>query len=146
MDQLQVRTPPDSAKEYENLTTQLRYLNDKIIEAFSSFVHIATAIIGGTFYFSILHYEQAKKHWFEIDLLLIGIGSGYILFILNNLWSWYEYREELSKKFGGIDRPKPFKSCRNEILMCVLIILAVMGFVFLNPLGRPTTRFWCCSA
>ncbi len=33
-------------KQYENLTTHLRYLNEKIIQSFTLFVKLASAIVG----------------------------------------------------------------------------------------------------
>jgi multisubunit Na+/H+ antiporter MnhB subunit len=138
------RVSPDPAKEYENLTSHLRYLNDKIIEASLSFAKIATAIIGGTFYFAFSHYEKARNFWFPVDLLMVVVGCGHILIILRNLYSWHDYRTRLSTNFI-VDRPRKVKWWHWEIemIMCGLIVAVVVGFVYYNPLGTPYVICWC---
>lgn len=123
-------------KEYENFTTHLRYLNDKIIQASLSFVQIATAVIGGTFYFAFKYPSESKAYWWPIDLLLIIVGAGHIFIIWKNLQSWRTYRTKLSEKFD-VDLPKNTRWFQSEAAMCALIILIILGFIYFNPMGRP---------
>jgi hypothetical protein len=56
--------------EYKELRTHLRFLNDKINEAFSLFIKLATAIIGGEFF---LHASQCPSLY--STLCLRGIAT-----------------------------------------------------------------------
>ncbi len=91
-----------SDKHYENLTIHLRYLNDKIIEAFSLFIKLATTIIGGVFF---LHLKlpqadsQRASMRYATNGLIILVGLSMILLIWDNLFSWLRYRKALNDNF-----------------------------------------------
>ncbi|OGW80001.1 MAG: hypothetical protein A2Z83_09340 [Omnitrophica bacterium GWA2_52_8] len=123
-------------KEYENFTNHLRHLNDKIIQVSLSFVQIATAIIGGSFYLKFTYPTESKDYWWPVDLLLICVGVGHIFIILKNLQAWRAYRKKLSEKFD-IELPKGSRWCQSEVAMCTLIIVVILGFIYFNPMGRP---------
>jgi len=127
--------PPD--KQYENLTTHLRYLNDQMLGAFNHFITLASAIIGGSLYVHVtLAADDSRRenlgHLATALLSLVGIGC--IVLILTNLFAWLRYRETLSAVFPEIPASWSWTAWFAEALMCVLIVLTCVGFGFLNPL------------
>ena len=131
----EVRIRPDPNKEYEYFTTQLRYLDDKIIQVSLSFVGIATAIIGGSFYlFLNPRHEELERFSTIVNLLFVCLGFGHITIILNNLQSWRDHRGKISTKFD-VDPSKSPRWWINEIIMCILMSGVVAGFIYFNPLN-----------
>jgi hypothetical protein len=124
-------------KQYEHLTTHLRYLNDKILEAFNHFITLASAIIGGTFY---IHVNLAASDPRRSGLanpssaLLSVVGTGIIIMIVTNLLAWHRYRATLSKVFPEIPLMRKSTAWLSETAMCVLIAITCVGFWLLNPL------------
>lgn len=124
-------------KQYENITTHLRYLNDKILEAFSQFVTLASAIIGGCLYIHItLPSEDPRRQGLATSssALLSIVGIGIIVLIITNLLSWHRYRATLSKVFPEIPLIRKGTGWVSETAMCVLVGATCVGFWLLNPL------------
>jgi hypothetical protein len=125
-------------KQYEEIRTHLRYLNDKMIEAFNLFIKLATAIVGGTFF---LHWKLAandpQRTTFArgTDALLLLAAVGMTIIILNNLRAWYSYRGTLSHLFPEISHKTRFWSWLTEVLMCVMMLGVAWGFCAHNPLS-----------
>lgn len=135
-------------KQYEYLTTQLRYLDDKIFRSFALFIKLATAVIGGTFYLYLKFPDL--RGWtllmFATNAAFVGIGLGNILLISNNLRSWQEHRKTLTVRYKGIPPLEGVGWGLSEVVTCVGIALSVVGFLLINPLGRPYPCFWVCGA
>lgn len=124
-------------KQYENITTHLRYLNDKILEAFNHFITLASAIIGGSLYIHInLAFEDPRRQGLanSSSALLSVVGAFIIVLIITNLLTWHRYRATLSAVFPDIPLNRKGTSWVSETIMCLLIIATCIGFWFLNPL------------
>lgn len=124
-------------KQYEYLTSHLEYLNEKIIQFFTLFVKLATAIVGGIFF---IHWklpsQDAKRASLAsaADWLFILVTVSMILLILNNLRSWFAYRKTLSEQYPRIPNEKSIMRWLTEVVMCVVIAITCIGFIVLNPL------------
>lgn len=124
-------------KQYEFLTSHLRYINDKIYQSFTFFIKIATTVIGGVF---LLHWklplEDPKRNSLSTatDLLFILISLSMLLIIWNNLRSWRGYRKVLSEKYPEIPPNKSKLRWITEITMSLVIVLSCVGFLIYNPL------------
>ena len=123
--------------EYKELRTHLRFLNDKINEAFSLFIKLATAIIAGEFF---LHWklttDDPQRHLLGRGLngLLIVVGVAMSLIILNTLITWCGYRKTLSERFAEIPFSFGFRTYIAELLMIIIIIVTIIAFTIYNPL------------
>ena len=123
--------------EYKELKEHLRYLNEKIIEAFSLFIKLATAIVGGAFF---LHWKLAmddpQRYLLArgLNALLIVVGIAMALIILNNLWAWFGYRRTLSERFPDIPFSYGLRTFLAEALMVILTLTTAIGFTVFNPL------------
>ena len=126
-----------SEKQYENVTNHLRYLNEKIIDAFSRFITLATAIIGGVFYIHInLALDDPRRKMLNLPasaaLMLVGFGT--VVLILSNLHAWIGYRKMLSREYPSIPLKTGINWYLSETIMCLLILITCIAFYFLNPL------------
>ncbi len=118
-------------KQYEFLTGHLQYLNEKIIQFFTLFIKLATAIVGGAFYLHLkLSNEDVKRASISsaIDFLFILVSFSMILLILNNLRSWREYRNTLSDQYPKIQNKKNIMRWLTEAVMCLVIFMGLSGF------------------
>jgi hypothetical protein len=124
-------------KQYEFITGHLQYVNEKIYQSFTLFLKLASAIVGGVF---LLHWklspEDAKRASFECatDWLFILVTFSMIFLILNNLRSWFGYRKALSELCPTIPFEKNAWRCGTEVVMCLVIVIACIGFLLYNPL------------
>jgi hypothetical protein len=130
-----MKIPED--KQYENLTTHLRYLNEKIIQSFNLFVKLATAIVGGVFFLNWKLVpgclQRAKLHNAASGLFVL-VSLSMIFLILRNLLAWRGYRKELSRQYPDIVLTKGCHWWISEAVMCFLIAVSCIGFLVFNPL------------
>lgn len=127
-------------EQYKEFRSHLRYLNEKIIEAFARFISLATAIVGGVFYVHItLPVADPRRNGLALpaDLALGVAAVATIIVIWQNLSAWISYRRTLSDLFPEIPPPKGARVWVVEVAMCVLVAISVIGFCAVNPLGRP---------
>jgi hypothetical protein len=92
-------------EQYTELKSHLRYLNEKIIEAFSRFITMGMAIIGGVFYIHItLDPIDPRRYgiWLPSSAAFTLVGIGTIIIIIQNSASWNNYRKTLSKCYPEI--------------------------------------------
>ena len=124
-------------KLYEELKTHLRYLNEKMIQAFEMYIKVATAIVGGSFFLHMklpANDSQRKLMSDGANALMILVGVGMTIIIINNLLSWHSYRKTLSDNFSEIHFKRSPGTWLVEILMCILILTTSFGFFAFNPL------------
>lgn len=124
-------------KRYEELKTHLRYLNEKMIQAFEMFIKIATGIVGGTFFLHMklnINDPQRPLMSYGVNALMLLVGGGMTIIIINNLCSWHSYRKTLSDDFPEIPLKKRVGTWLAETLMCALILTTSFGFMAFNPL------------
>ncbi len=136
--------PPD--KQYEYLTAQLRYLDDKIFRSFSAFITLATAIIGGIFYLALTPNNLSDPRLaLASDMVFIGVALGSILLISNNLRSWKEHRDILSERYQNIKNVTGVVWCLSEVVACIGIWLSIVGFILVNPLNKSYESYLICA-
>jgi hypothetical protein len=129
-------------KEYEFCSSQVRYHNERIIEAFQMFVKIFSAIAGGSVYLSLQKEVATKASVYVLisDLLVILVAFIAIVMVLENLRGWRGYRSAQSR-LGGLDEsgsprippPRLFRPALAEGCMILGVIAASAGFWLFNP-------------
>lgn len=117
-------------KRYTFITEQLRYHNEKILQAFGLYVKLFSGIIGGLIWLYTQENidENIKQDlrgialWL-IVLIAVSVGIG----ITANIRSWWEYRKVESVLVGPQILPGPkFRSLSSELCMFAVIIGSVI--------------------
>ena len=123
-------------KQYEFVTRQLNYHNDKIIEAFNLFLKLISSIIAGSVWLISQKLDRETRALIgEIAPFFIFIGCiSSILIILINLRSWWGYKKAISYLVGTEKAipPKFPRSCSSELVMIITILISsIIIFIFL---------------
>jgi hypothetical protein len=124
-------------EQFQELKEHLRYLNEKILEAFSRFFTLAIALVGGVYYVHInLAVDDLRRTGLGMpsSAALSLLGAGTIVLIVVNWRSWMRYRKTLSDCFPEIGPSKGIDSWLTELCMCLIIVAACAGFWVVNPL------------
>lgn len=127
----------DLKKErYENVTTMIRYHNDKMVEAFVRFIKFSVGVIAGSIGFislgdvgqdSLGDVEQELKKFilFAVPVIFWFMGISFIAIIFSNWKSWLGFREAEAEILNMPSlKPKPLRSKSEQIIMFVIISLA----------------------
>ena len=121
--------PPNLVKErYENVTTMIRYHNDKMIEAFVRFTRFSVGIIAGSIGFISLNdvgreFKNFILYVAPVILWFIGISS--IAIIWSNWKSWLGFRKAESEILNIPSLvPHLPKSIAEQLIMVIIVILA----------------------
>src|ERR1035437_2372226 len=114
----------DDNKQYEWLTSQTRYHNEKIIEAFSLFVKLASGIVAGLIWLITQKIDDTMKHklmeLIPFLFLLVGVSTGFM--IIFNFRSWWGYRKAFSDLVGAERVPRPkWTAFSTELIMLVVM-------------------------
>jgi len=123
---------------YNHLTSECRYKNEKIIQAFNLFIKLATTIVAGVFFLDLqLDLSDPRRESFGqgADELFLLVAISMAFLILNNLHSWLGYRKEISKLVTSVSPPKGLSWFSSELIQCLVIGIACVGFIISNPLG-----------
>jgi hypothetical protein len=131
---------PDT--EFNNVSTHVRYLNEKMIEAFKLFVSLFSAIVGGSIWLSAGEMPaETRNNYYWLSNVLVGLLTIVtVVMIAEYLRSWHQYRHAMSR-LGGLDsngEPKipPPRTVRASVveacMMITALILAVL-FWYYNP-------------
>ena len=121
-------------ERYKFVTGQLGYHNDKILETFSQFTVLISAVVGGIFWL------RARPEWPQIwsdvrDLayaIVVLIGFQAIMRIVLNLLTWWGYRHaEVALTSGAAPTPRFPGSCLQEVLFIGTILVATVGALIL---------------
>jgi hypothetical protein len=119
-------------KRYEFVTSQIRYHNDKMIDAFKYFVSIFSLIIGGVFWLLSQQNLDCFLKAFVVGFspyLTLLIGTTSILLIISNYVSWWGYRKaETALTDGDVVPPSFPKSANSQILMILVILISIVAF------------------
>ena len=120
---------PDLVKErYKNVTTMIRYHNDKMVEAFVRFTRFSIGIVAGSIGFiSLNDVGQDFKDFVllatPVIFWFLGISS--IAIILSNWKSWFGFRKAEAKT---MDNPCLYphlpRSIAEQLIMLVIVISA----------------------
>lgn len=124
-------------EQYVELRTHLRYLNEKIIEAFSRFLTLSIAIIGGVFYIHMtlpINDPRRTGLWLPANIAFTLVGISTVVILVQTLSAWFNYRQILSQEYPEIPFRPTIRTWIGEVLMCVIVIISTIGFWFVNPL------------
>src|SRR4029077_17982501 len=130
--------PISDEKRYEFITEQLRYTNEKIIEAFGLFLKLGAAVFGGAAWvITAPGFSRAIEFRIGrlVPWLFFGIGVGCVALIWINLKSWWGYRVAEASLMGPqkILPPRFPSSCMSEIVLTALIVIAIAAVWVVNP-------------
>jgi len=121
--------PISDVEQYKEVTSMMRYYNDKIFDTFKMYIQLASAIAGGYVWLRIQAGPTAldlARYVAPALTLLVGIGA--ILLIAINLGSWWGYRKRLSELLNRPNlRPEFPRNGYQEVIMGVFILLASAG-------------------
>ena len=127
--------PVSDEKRYEFITEQLRYVNEKIIEAFQTFVRIVSAIVAGLIVLETQNVSAATRSLVAglLPWLFLLVGLSSLILILVNLRTWWGYRIAESALVGRDRVPPPRfpRSCSGELVMIfVIVVVTLMGILY----------------
>src|ERR1051326_3814610 len=121
-------------ERYKYVCGQLNYLNDKILESFSQFVTLITAIAGG------IVWLRTQKEWIAIwsqtkplaNALIVVVAMQALVRIWLNLWSWWGFRvAESTLTRGGVPSPHFPRSDSQELTLSLVIVITLVGSLIL---------------
>jgi hypothetical protein len=114
-------------KRFENVTTMIRYHNDKMIEAFNRFISMLVTIIGGAY--ALLSFEHL-----DIATKIQAVSLATLALIWSNYKSWYRFREAETKLLGdAISAPTFLRSMSEQLAMTAIIVAVLVAYHVLNP-------------
>jgi hypothetical protein len=125
-------------ERFENVTTMIRYHNDKMIEAFARFIKISVGIVAGSFWILSLdklgqNIKQSAISTVPILFWFVGISS--LAIIYSNWKSWYGFRQaETSILKGSAQEPKLPGACKEQLIMAAIILIVCVVFTCWSPL------------
>jgi hypothetical protein len=121
--------PPKSTvsdiERYAFVTSQLEYFNEKIIEVFSLYIKLLTAIVGGLIWLQTQpNFETIWARAKSLAVLIVAvIASASIVLILFNVDSWFGFRRAEAKLNRKAPTPRRWLSIRQELAMIAVIAL-----------------------
>ena len=128
-----------TVERFKNVTTMIRYHNDKMVEAFARFVRFSVGIVAGSVYlFFVEKTNQELKDIlvFAVPILFWFVAISSLAVIFSNWRSWRGFREaEAQILKDDLLRPKKWRSAREQLIMTAIMI-AVCLFV---------TYFYLCE-
>lgn len=126
-------------KQYEYLTSQCRYVDQKISDTFNLFIKLAITITGGVFFLAwkLPQNDPARSQLgAAANALMILLGISMVFNIVNYLRSWYNNRKAVCILVPDVPPPPRVHWFTSEAVLCVLIIAFCVGFIFVNPLRQ----------
>lgn len=131
-------------KRFDNVTTMIRYHNDKMVDAFNRFLRFVVAIFGGSYgLLSLEHLEKATKIQAIslVPYLLWVVGFSTLALIYSNCKSWYGYRNaESDLSCGTIPKPVLPRAISEQIIMVLIIFGVCFGYHWLQPFSSVLAR------
>ncbi len=127
-----------SKERFNNITTMIRYHNDKIIDAFNRFVTFSIGIVGGSFWLiSQKNIEPAIKEAVisSVPILFWFLGVSTIALIYSNWSSWFGFRQAESVLVSDAPAPSRLKSSKEQIIMVCIILFVCVFFTCFSPLS-----------
>lgn len=124
-------------KRFENVTTMIRYHNDKMIEAFNRFISTIVTIIGGAYaLLSFEHLDIATKIQAIslVPYLLWLVSIATLALIWSNYKSWHGFRKAESALSGGtILKPTFPRSMSEQLAMTAIVLAVLIAYHSLSP-------------
>ena len=120
-----------SIERFRNVTTMIRYHNDKMVEAFARFVRFSALIVAGSFY---VFLEGTESHGLigvvtcMAPMLIVFVAISSAAVIASNWCSWFGFRKAESNLLEGAVQPPKFWRSAKEQLIMVAIMFAVSCF------------------
>lgn len=131
-------------ERFVNVTTMIRYHNDKMIEAFNRFVTFCIAINGGAYWLltqkDLPQVIKVKSLTIVTSLIwFLGISSA--LLIYSNWLSWYGYRKAEHKLMPlAVPEPKIARAFKEQMIMLLVILCVCSFYSWLSPLQFLTSQ------
>ena len=130
-------------KEYEFVSGQVRYHNEKIIESFNLFIKLFSGVVGGSIWLTLQHgmtATRAASYARVSDGLACFLALLACLMIAENLRAWHGYRWAQVRLAGKNEKgeyrippPRIIRSSVTEGGMMLSVILAVVFYCLFNP-------------
>jgi len=122
-----------------NITTMIRYHNDKMVEAFNRFITFTIGIVGGTFW--LISQDKIENSVKEsvisnVPLLFWFLGISSLAIIYSNWGSWFGFRKAQSKLIPDIPEPSFPKSCKEQLIMVFIIFTVCIVFTWFSPINK----------
>lgn len=116
----------DLKKErYENVTTMIRYHNDKMVEAFVRFIKFSIGVIAGSIGLISLGdvgQELEKFILFAVPVIFWFTGVSFIAIILSNWKSWFGFRKAEAEILNMHSlKPELPRSISEQIIMSLIV-------------------------
>lgn len=128
-------------KHCEMLTGRIRDRVNGIMEGFKLFVRMFSAVVGGAVVLHLQYPTISPSYALRADALIFLIFLTGTIIILENARSWYGDRKRLSEIAGNDESGKPivpppmiWKAMRLACLLIAVMVVALLGFCWLNPL------------
>jgi len=130
-------------KEYEFVSSQVRYHNEKIIEAFNLFIKLFSAVIGGSIWLRLqpgFDAAQGATYARMSNVLVTFLAAIACLMVAENLKSWHGYRWAQAR-LGGLDDkgefrippPRTVRASVSEGAMMLTMVAAALLYWLFNP-------------
>jgi hypothetical protein len=122
-------------KQYEFVSGQVRYHNEKIIESFEFFIKVFTTVVGGSIWLSMQKDVATKFGAYQTlsNSVVSVITIVAVIRVLENLRAWHGYRNAQCRLEPSIPKPKPIRASVSEAVMVLGMITAAVLFVRFNP-------------
>lgn len=126
-----------SEKRYEFITSQIQHADDMINGTFALYIKLTVAIAGGVAWLSTI--DQKPTIPFDTlrmtaNFLLTLVATGCSSMICFHARARYGYRKAESTLVPEVRSPSA-RTCTNEVVMLLAIILTTLLLVFWNPLS-----------
>ncbi len=133
----------DHEIQYQFVNDQIRYHNEKVMEAYAGFTRIFSLVVGGAIWLRIqekFDATDAPKYALLANILVTFITLVTIVIIVENVRAWYGYRQA-QVKLGGNDTsgtsnvpgPRPWHTYYLELVMMIAIVAVTVLFWVFNP-------------
>jgi hypothetical protein len=122
-------------KQYEFVSEQVRYHNEKIIESFNFFIQLFSAVVGGCIWLSIQKDQNAKFPSYQTlsNAIVVIVAIVAVIRIAENLRAWHGYRSAQCRLEPSIPKPRPLRASAVEMIMILGIVVAAGLFYIFNP-------------
>lgn len=121
-------------RQYEFVTTQIRYHDEKIIESFKLFIQVLSAIVGGSIFLAKEPSLHNPNYGPLATILVWCLGAMTIITVSVNTMAWFGFRKAEHRLNPKAPQVRHLWSYWNELAMLIVICIAVILFTLFNPL------------
>jgi hypothetical protein len=127
-------------KQYEFITSRISDLSNDTIAGLKLFIPMYSAILGGSIWLKLQLRQQSvpASYKYLSDSLVSLLTLVCIYIVIDNLWAWWKYRNQLCRLTRRSHFPAPpphWSSAIIEGVICVAMAIACGMFIWFNPFG-----------